>query len=315
MSRVLLASAAYHFLWGWVLMLFPAAIAAWLGVAEPHHLEFMQGVGAIGVVYAIGCAVASAAPLRHWPIVLVGLLGMIAFSIGFVSAALRGELPWGAAAPVVLNLAWCYPFSLILRAAADEFFDDGGPRREARDRMMLKHMTQQGYSLFELSQLRPTLVVFLRHAGCTFCREALSDIARERAEIEESGAQIAFVTMSEEPGAQKIFHSYGLGDAPRISDPDCELYRAFELRRGRWSEMFAPSVWKRALGAGLLRGHGVGALDGDSFRMPGVFLIHDGRVLRSFRHRSPADRPDYRALAACEECRPEIREEAASLVG
>ena len=32
--------------------------------------------------------------------------------------------------------------------------------------------------------------------------------------------------------------------------------------------------------------------------MPGVFLVHDGRVVEAFRHRDVAEKPDYRAIAS-----------------
>lgn len=305
MGGFLLGAAAYHFAWGVFLSIFPSAAATWLGFENARFPEVTQGVGLVIAIYGIGCLIASAAPLKHWPIVLVGLLVMLASPVGFVSAASHGVMPWRTVWLVVANLVWCAPFALILRAAAQEFLSDIGADRQPRDRMMLKFMTQHGFSLFELSQLRPTLVVFLRHSGCVFCREALSDIAEQREAIEEAGAQIALVTMSAEPGAQAFFDGYGLGDVPRISDPDCELYRAFELQRGSWGVMFSPGVWLRGFVVGLLRGRGIGRIDGDTFRMPGVFLIHDGQVLRSYRHQSPADRPEYRELAACEECAPQ----------
>ncbi len=205
MSKVLLAAAAYGLSWGVLLIFFPSAVLAWLGMGNAAHLEVAQGVGLVFAVYGIGCALVSPAPARHWPIVLVGLLGTLLAPATLISAALHDDLPWEAVWLIGANLAWCVPFALILRVSAEEFLADGGVEREARDRMMLKHMTQQGYSLFELSQLQPTLVVFLRHVGCTFCREALSDISQQRAEIEAQGTQIAFVTMSEEPAAQSVF--------------------------------------------------------------------------------------------------------------
>ena len=305
MGKALLLAALYNVAWGAFVVLFPTVPFDWLGLEHPRYVQIWQCVGMIVGVYGVGYAIASTAPLRHWPIVLVGLLGKIFGPIGFLSAAVEGALPWSAGWTILTNdLIWWVPFGLILRAAMLDFVAESGKASEARDRMMLKHMTQGGYSLFELSQLRPTLVVFLRHAGCTFCREALQDLSTQRQQLEDGGVQLAFVTMSEEPGAQKIFDAYGLGDAPRISDPSCELYRAFDLRRGGWGEMFAPRVWWRGLKAGVLEGNGVGALDGDGFRMPGVFLIRDGQVITSYRHASPADRPDYLELASCGECAP-----------
>lgn len=305
MSQALQLAATYNLAWGAFVVLFPTVPFDWLGLEPPRYPQIWQCVGMIVGVYGVGYAIASTAPLRHWPIVLVGLLGKVLGPIGFLSAAVNAELPWSAGWTILTNdLIWWVPFGLILRAAMLDFVAESGAVSEARDRMMLKHMTQGGYSLFELSQIKPTLVVFLRHAGCTFCREALKDLSHQRQDLEAAGVQLAFVTMSEEPAAQQVFDGYGLGDVPRISDPQCELYRAFELRRGSWGEMFSPRVWWRGVKAGVFAGNGVGGLDGDGFRMPGVFLIRDGRVLRSYRHASPADRPNYLELASCDDCTP-----------
>ena len=40
---------------------------------------------------------------------------------------------------------------------------------------------------------RPTLVVLLRSFGCTFCREAMADVAAAKHAIHDAGANIAFV--------------------------------------------------------------------------------------------------------------------------
>jgi hypothetical protein len=68
------------------------------------------------------------------------------------------------------------------------------------------------------------------------------------------------------------------------------------LRRGKVSQLLGLSVWWRGLKS-FLAGHRPGALEGDGTQMPGVFLIHQGRVVRRFIHANAADRPDYAALA------------------
>jgi hypothetical protein len=40
---------------------------------------------------------------------------------------------------------------------------------------------------------------------------------------------------------------------------------------------------------------------GDGFQMPGIFLLFHGEVLRSYRHQTAADRPDYVDLAEAEQ--------------
>jgi len=88
---------------------------------------------------------------------------------------------------------------------------------------------------------------------------------------------------------------YGLADVHHFADPDCTLYRAFGLKRAPISAFLTAKVWRRAL-EGFRAGHGVGLLVGDGLRMPGIFLLHQGRIVRLFRHLSPADRPDYLEL-------------------
>lgn len=165
--------------------------------------------------------------------------------------------------------------------------------------------TNQGQSLLDLSQQAPVLVVFLRHLGCTFCREAVADIAKKREQIEADGTQICFVYMPQlgKDGsemtqvAERFFAKHGVGDLPRIADPAQTLYQAFELRRGSLWQLFGPGVWWRGFIATVFGRHLVGKLVGDGFQMPGVFLLKNGTIKRAFRHKTAGDRPDYCELA------------------
>ncbi|MEZ5059893.1 MAG: AhpC/TSA family protein, partial [Saprospiraceae bacterium] len=56
--------------------------------------------------------------------------------------------------------------------------------------------TNEGANLLEVSSQKPVMLIFLRHFGCTFCRESLADLAEQRAGIEETGMQIIFVHMA-----------------------------------------------------------------------------------------------------------------------
>jgi hypothetical protein len=251
-------------------------------------------------VYGVGYAIAARDPVRHWPIVLVGLLGKVLGPIGFLDAALGGRLPWTFGWTIVTNdLVWWIPFGAILWQAARVHVGGGESEREALPlkEAMARARVSGGPSLAELSRGGPALVVFLRHAGCTFCREALADIAARRARIESEGVRIVLVHMGDDASAREFFAKYGLDDVARVSDPDRELYRAFDLRRGSPWQLFGLRVWWRGFVAGVLGGHGVGALAGDGFQMPGVFLMRDGRIERAFRHQSAGDRPEYETLA------------------
>ena len=156
---------------------------------------------------------------------------------------------------------------------------------------------QDGRVLLALCEDRPRLVVLLRHLGCMFCREALAELARGRQLIEGRGVGIVLVHLArDDRRARRLFEIYKLADLPRISDPERRLYQAFGLGRGGAGDLFGPHVLARMVETGC-RGHLPGRIGGDARQMPGVFLIHRGRVLAEFRHRTAADRPDYTALA------------------
>lgn len=161
--------------------------------------------------------------------------------------------------------------------------------------------TGQGASLAVLSLLSPVLVVFLRHPGCTFCREALGDISAQRSRIEAGGTRIVLVHHGDRDAAAKLIGQHGLEGLDLIYDEDLSLYRAFGLRKGRLRQLAGPKVMVRGLLAGVIHGHGVGPIAGDLSQMPGVFVIHHCAVVRSFRHKSAADRPDYAALSSFRE--------------
>lgn len=137
--------------------------------------------------------------------------------------------------------------------------------------------------------------MLLRSFNCTFCREALADVAAVKPAIDAAGANVAFVHVESAAEAGPWFAKYGLGDVTRISDPARAHYRAFGLDRTAATTIVNPSVWVR--GAACAIEHGFGAQDYEMMRrQPGVFLIKGDRLLAEYRHRTPADRPDYVAL-------------------
>ncbi|MEM1217075.1 MAG: SelL-related redox protein, partial [Bacteroidota bacterium] len=131
--------------------------------------------------------------------------------------------------------------------------------------------------LWQMSFQHPVLLIFLRHFGCTFCREALSDIAKSRASIEMTGTRVVFVHMTDNKTAERYFQRYGLSGAVHVSDPACKFYESFGLVKGNFTQLFGLQSWIRGFQAGVINGHGVGHKQiGDGFQMPGVFVLHDG---------------------------------------
>lgn len=288
----MLAAGVYNIVWGLVFGAFPNAAFVCAGMELPNYPELWQCIAMIVGVYGVGYAASSVDPFRHWPVILVGFLGKVFGPIGFLQAALTGRMPWKFGVLNIFNdLIWLPAFFLILRGAWRAYLDDpGAAQADVRD--------QHGVSVDELSTDHPVLLVFLGHFGCTFCREALADLRVQRSRLEAAGVRIALVHMSPEPEAARFFASYGLDDVSRFSDPGRGLYRRFELRRGRWTQLFGMDVWFRGARAIFADGHGLGMLAGDGFQMPGAFLVLNGKIVRAYRHDTAASRPDYCKLAA-----------------
>ena len=71
---------------------------------------------------------------------------------------------------------------------------------------------------------RTVFLVFLRHFGCTFCREAVAELSRKSAApLKPRGAALAFVHLGTEEKARWFFTRYGLLDVARFSDPQGHL--------------------------------------------------------------------------------------------
>jgi peroxiredoxin len=298
MQRTLLAAALYNVVWGAWVVLFPNAQFDWLGMPRPNYPQLWQCIGMIVGVYGVGYAVAATNPARHWPVVLVGFLGKIFGPLGMVQALWSGALPAAFAVNCLFNdLVWWVPFALVLRHAWQQYLaesPDPNPLPTETE-VLTQTLTQTGTSLAELSRQKPVLLVFLRHAGCTFCRETLSDLARDRAGIEAGGTQIALAHMGS-PDSFAVFTApYGLDTLPAVSDPERRLYRALGLRRGSLHQLLGWRVWIRGAQA-FFKGHGIGTLQGDGAQMPGAFLIQNGRVAARYIHQTAADRPDYTDL-------------------
>jgi len=160
-------------------------------------------------------------------------------------------------------------------------------------------MTNRGVSLREATESRPVMLIFLRHFGCTFCRQALSDISDLREDIERLGLKIIFVHMTDIDTAGPFFRQFGLEGAEHISDPMCQYYAAFGLVKGSFRQLYGLRSWIRGFQSAVMEGNGFGAELGDGFQMPGIFILYDGEVRGSFLHKLSSDRPDYLAMARC----------------
>jgi peroxiredoxin len=157
--------------------------------------------------------------------------------------------------------------------------------------------TESGRTLLELIDARPVLLIFLRHFGCSFCRQALDDVSNVHSELEKRDVQVVFVHLGSPERAKPFFDYYRLTVVERISDPEGKLYAApaFRLARVNTLQLIRPAVWIAWL-KGAIFSYRVGLIKEDMHQMPGVFFMRDRRIVNLFRHRTIADRPNYLAL-------------------
>lgn len=298
-GRWLVAAGIYNLLWGAWVIAFPHALFDWSGLERLNHPSIWQCVGMIVGVYGVGYLIASRAPRVHWPIVLVGLVGKILGPLGFAWGIVQGTLPASMGVTILTNdLVWWLPFAMILWDAARAQHPLPDTPAPTLSDVLASERDQHGVTLGELCGDRPLLVVLTRHAGCTFCKETLAKLSAHKSDISAQGWNIAVVTMSTPRANQQHAQAYGLADVSWFSDPDRRVYRALELGRGGFLQLFGPAVLFRGIAAGL-RGHGVGRLEGDGFQMPGTFVLHRGRIVRAYRHQRASDVPDLRSMT-CE---------------
>lgn len=298
MPFVLHAAGIYNLVWGAWTVLFPLAMFRLIGMEPPSYPALWQCVGMIVGVYGLAYWLAARDPLRNWVVVATGFIGKLAGTIGFFWAHDRGELPLSFGLVNLANdLLWIPAFYFILRyvwlQSPSGQLAQGAGEADPAPELLAHFPANTGQSLLELSRDTPLLVVFLRHLGCLFCREALDDLARQRPGLEASGIRIALVHQGGDKEAQQLFAGFGMDDLPRISDPARELYGAFGLRPALWRERFGPRTLLHALGTLLLGWHMQWRIHGGTRdQSPGLFLLYDGKVVMNFKQEFSGQRAD-----------------------
>jgi peroxiredoxin len=144
--------------------------------------------------------------------------------------------------------------------------------------------TESGANLLGLTEASPVLLIFLRHFGCSFCRQAISDVAELKGELDKRGVRPVFVHLGKPERAKPFFDYYGIGDVERVSDPEARVYQLpmFALPRMHPAlTLIQPSVWVGWLKGAIFK-HGIGAIKEDGHQMQGIFFLGDRRLCGSF---------------------------------
>lgn len=307
MKAALLTGAIYSIIWGVLIISFPYLLYNANHLDAPNYIFLWKTIGGLEIILGIGLLIASKHAYRNWAVVLVVFLYKILATVIYFSSAYDNSKLLSLTNYIFIdNIIWILPFAVILlrsyqyHASSDDYeMDYFGSEQFTLDMFE----TSEGLTLHEMTHKWPTLTVFLRHFGCTFCREAMQDIALQRDDIERNGTRILIVHMLEnEDEAAEQLKKFGLEDIPTLSDPEKFLYKKFQLKQGSIMQLFGFKVIARGIYKGFLKGLGIGAPKGDPIQMPGVFLLYKGKTVKSFIHETAADRPEYVKLAECMEC-------------
>ena len=115
MKLTLVCAGVYNIIWGAWVVFFPMSAFELAGAQTPTYPQIWQCVGMIVAVYGLGYLIASSSPLKHWPIVLVGLVGKIFGPIGFIYSIYLGFFPLAFGWNIVFNdIIWWIPFGGIM---------------------------------------------------------------------------------------------------------------------------------------------------------------------------------------------------------
>src|SRR3954465_941749 len=122
------------------------------------------------------------------------------------------------------------------------------------DELLQIFTTNKMHTVTELAERQPVQLIFLRHFGCTFCKETSIPIKKMQTQIEHMGTKIVFVNMLDERNCMQEFSKYNFKDVEYICDAESLLYKAFKLRRGSLTQLFGLKVLAKALYLSFFKG-------------------------------------------------------------
>lgn len=296
MRLSLILAGAYHIIFALWANCWPFHCFDCIGMERPNHPMLWRTLALISGFLGLAFLVAASDPIRHWPIVLFGFIKFIATTLIVSFTVWNSTLPIFSLLFIPFDdLIWIPPFALTLWATIRA--NTGIPPSRSTPYSVQEaantYELSSGETLYEASEKRPLVLVFLRHFGCTFTRQILRGLQDLEEQAKQHNSEIVLVHMLQS-GAEIDY----LGDhstVTRIADPRCELYRAFGLGKGGFLELFGPHVWWRGM-ISVFKGCGVGHLAGDGLQMPGVFVFRNGTIISAQPATTAADLPDLSAL-------------------
>ncbi len=137
---------------------------------------------------------------------------------------------------------------------------------------------------------QPVVLALIRHFGCQFCKDHVSQLTPAIPAIHEAGAELVIVG-SGNPSMAAFFAEDYRVSTPLFTDPTRAVYQAFGAKRPTWSALLNPRLYWNGLRV-MLRGHWPGRVQGDLAQLGGVFIIlPSGDMPFAYRSRIAGDLP------------------------
>lgn len=297
LNAMLFISAVYFIIWGTLVLVFPRAMDSLLVETANTNLIFWDLIAVVTVILGLGLLVAAFDPYRNWLIMFVNLLFHLAVIIGYSVGWSKGVFSNTFLPFLFFNhLIWLVPLGLGLYALSQ--------RRFQNDRLLIDTFNEEDYpldlfetvsgkNLQEMSDQNPVLLVFLRHFGCPFCQETLVSMQSKRSELEAKGIQVVLVYMASPAVGHEYLSQYGLDDIEQLSDPESIAYKRFQITNGTLGQLLGVKVLARQIWLAVVKKMTFTKVEGDIQQMPGMLMLHNGRIVRQYLYRTIADRPNY----------------------
>jgi len=266
---VLMAAGVYNILFGLWAIFFPEHYFQLNGLPEVNS-NLWQCIGMIVGLYGLAYLFSSTDIERYWPVVLIGLMGKIFGPIGYVFHLFSGQTSAAGLIVILFNdLIWWIPFVLILLKVCNKNW-----RKKEGIVLSSNEIVTNFYNkLHSDSKDSKVLLIFLRHFGCTFCQEALINLADNYEKLSKKGIKLCIVHMGSHQKFQEYFDFANMKEVSHVEDSEQVLYSFFKLKRGSLFNVFSPEVFAKGVSLMKEKGLGVGNLQGDGFQLAGCFLL------------------------------------------
>ncbi len=137
----------------------------------------------------------------------------------------------------------------------------------------------------------PLVIAFMRHFGCSFCREHLEHLRGAYEQIRDAGGDVVAVFQYGAEATRDYCDGRGLPFSC-VGDPLRAAYAELDIRRGSVGQLFGWGVVKRAVPAVRTAGGTRSPQGGDIAQLPGTFVVApNGRVVLAHYSANAADNP------------------------